>query len=124
MSMLAAVARAAGLDTEAEAPMKPPTPQDPAAVAAVLAAARRPVKRPAPTVKAAVHVYETAEATAYLAHLQAHGHKIETRERNAILSYGMTWATSPEVRREFSSFAVFAAYSRAKARNAVKILGQ
>lgn len=126
-SMLAAVARAAGLDTKADydTASKPGAVRNPAAVAALLADnAGRSAKRLTPASKAQAVPFEAPEALAYITALEARGHRIDTKERTAIMAYGVTWIRSPEVRREFSSFDVFAAYSRAKARNAFRVLGQ
>lgn len=115
-SMLYAVAMAAGLgdddgrnDVQAR---RTHTPSKPVAKSVTL----RPARPVAPI--------ETPEALAYIANLEARGHRIDTKSRREIIAFGSTWATSATVRQEFSSFSVFAAYSRAKARNGVRILGQ
>lgn len=127
-SMLAVVARAAGLEVEtADSPVTamPTAPQNPLAVATVIAAAsRRSIVRTAPAIKASASVYETAEAKAYLANLEALGHRIDTAQRQIILGYGMAWAKSADVRREFSSFGTYAAFMRAQAAGKTKILGR
>lgn len=113
MSMLYAVAMAAGLGNESETPetLKP----KPAVT-----------KRQAlsPTMPAPNPMVETPEAKTYLATLASKGHKVSEGERLAILAYGEAWMRSADIRQEFSSFSVFAAFQRAKKRGVVKILGQ
>ncbi|PZF76414.1 hypothetical protein DK847_14665 [Aestuariivirga litoralis] len=111
MSMLYAIAMAAGLGDEKPDTAKP----NPVATKRQAAAPIRPA--PAPMI-------ETSEAKAYLATLASNGHKVSEGERLAILAYGEAWMRSADIRQEFSSFPVFAAYQRARKRNAFKILGQ
>lgn len=78
--------------------------------------------RPAPT--AAAKGSESVEATAYIASLEARGHRVDANARSAIAGYAKTWSASADVRAEFGAFEVFASFMRAKDKGAVRIFGQ
>lgn len=106
MSMLAEVARAAGLDREHEH-------------RAPVALQTRPVQAMAPKLNVVPlatpsRLNVTKEAQAYVAHLKAHCHPVTETEKVAIVAYAHAWERSPELRTEFGSFAVFASYMRGR----------
>lgn len=64
---------------------------------------------------------QSPDVSGYLA---KHGGNLASGERLAIEGYGAAWRASKDIRQEFGTFEVFAAFMRAKARGQARILGQ
>lgn len=64
---------------------------------------------------------QSPDVSGYLA---KHSDNLAPGERLAIEGYGATWRDSKDIRQEFGTFEVFAAYMRAKARGNGRSFGQ